>query len=68
MVSDRCSLRFYPLWKQSFYNWLVVTGTMEWIMNDYDFPETVGNVISSQTDEVTKSIIVQRGRLKPPTR
>ena len=26
------------------YFWLVVTGTMEF----YDFPETVGNVMSSQ--------------------
>jgi hypothetical protein len=30
-----------------------------------DFPETVGNGISSQ---LTKSIIFQRGRAQPPTR
>ena len=41
--------------------WLVVTGTMEWIMTF----QTVGNGKSSQ---LTKSIIFQRGRLQPPTR
>ena len=40
-------------------NWLVVTGTMEF----YDFPIILG-ISSSQ---LTKSIIFQRGRLKPPT-
>ena len=39
--------------------WLVVTGTMEWIMTFH----SVGNVMSSQ---LTNSMILQRGWLKPP--
>ena len=31
----------------------------------YDFPETVGNGMSSS--QLTKSIIFQRGRAQPPT-
>jgi len=44
-----------------FLGWLVVTGTMEWIMTFH----SVGNGKSSQ---LTNSIIFQRARAQPPTR
>ena len=45
------------------YIWLVVTGT--WM--EYDFPETVGNVMSSQTDELSYFSEGLVETLKPPT-
>ena len=60
------SLGLYPnLWRSQSHDhshyWLVVTGTMEWIM-------TFHSGMENHSNWRAHSIIFQRARLKPPTR